>query len=212
MFIFVSAKGGSGTTVTAAAAALSLAGTHGRALLVDLGGDAPAAFGAAEPSGPGVSEWLAAGSRAGAQDLMLAATAVTDSLMLLHRGSAPLGDDGRWGELARALGESPSPVVVDLGELRAPDLLDKADEVLLVIRPCYLALRRALGCPRPTGVVVLHEPGRALSSRDIESVLSVPVVAEIGVEPAVARAVDAGLLSTRMARLIGSQLPVLEPR
>lgn len=212
MFIFVSAKGGSGTTVTSASCALSLASAHGRAVLVDLGGDAPAALGAAEPIGPGVSEWLAGDSRANAQDLMLTATSVTDSLMLLHRGSATLGDDARWTDLAGALTEIPSPVVVDLGTLSAPALLRSADEVLLVIRPCYLALRRALGCPRPTGVVVLHEPGRALSSRDIESVLSVPVVSEIGVEPAIARAVDAGLLSTRMTQLIGAQLPALEPR
>lgn len=212
MFIFVSAKGGSGTTVTAASSALSLANAHGRAVLVDLGGDAPAALGAAEPIGPGVSEWLASDSRANAQDLMLTATSVTESLMLLHRGAATIGDDVRWVALAEALTEIPSPVVVDLGTLAAPALLQSADEVLLVIRPCYLALRRAIGVPRPTGVVVLHEPGRALSSRDIESVLSVPVVSEIGVEPAVARAVDAGLLTTRMAQLIGAQLPALEPR
>ena len=212
MFMFVSAKGGSGTTVTAASCALSLAGAHGRAVLVDLGGDAPAALGAAEPVGPGVSEWLAGDTRAGAQDLMLTANAVTDSLMLLHRGAAPIGGDARWADLARALVEFPSPVVVDVGTIPSPVLLESAHEVLLVIRPCYLALRRALSGPRPTGVVVLHEPGRALSSRDIESVLSVPVVAEIGVEPAVARAVDAGLLSTRMAQLIGAQLPALEPR
>lgn len=212
MFMFFSAKGGSGTTVTAASSALALANAHGRAVLVDLCGDGPAALGAAEPVGPGLSEWLAGASRAGAQDLMLTATSITDSLMLLHRGAAPIGDDARWADLARALTEIPSPVVVDLGTMHPPALLDVAVETLLVIRPCYLALRRALTCPRPTGVVVLHEPGRALSARDIESVLSVPVVAEIGVEPAVARAVDAGLLSTRMAQLIGAQLPVLETR
>lgn len=212
MFMFVSAKGGSGTTVTAASSALALAAEHGRAVLVDLGGDAPAALGVAEPVGPGLGEWLAADSRAVAQDLMLTATSVTDSLMLLHRGAAAIGDDARWPDLARMLVDIPSPVVVDAGGFHPAALRDVAHDVLLVIRPCYLALRRALAFPRPSGVVVLREPGRALSARDIESVLSVPVVAEIGVEPAVARAVDAGLLSTRMSQLLGSQLPVLAPR
>ena len=46
---------------------------------------------------------------------------------------------------------------------------------------------------RPTGVVLIDEPGRALTSRDVEHALGVPVVAEARLDPAVARAVDAGL-------------------
>ena len=76
-----------------------------------------------------------------------------------------------------------------------------ASASLLVVRPCYVALRRALAAPlRPSGVVLVSEPGRALGRRDVEDVLGVPVRAEIDVEPAVARAVDAGLLSSRLPR------------
>ena len=57
MYLCWSAKGGSGTTVIAAALGLVLS-HHRPTLLVDLGGDAPAALGMAEPSGPGVHDWL----------------------------------------------------------------------------------------------------------------------------------------------------------
>jgi hypothetical protein len=72
---------------------------------------------------------------------------------------------------------------------------------LLVLRPCYLALRRAVAAPfRPSGVVLVREPGRALTRRDVEAVLGVPVRAEVDVDPAIARAVDAGLLTARLPR------------
>jgi hypothetical protein len=72
---------------------------------------------------------------------------------------------------------------------------------LLVLRPCYLALRRAEAAPiRPSGVILVNEQGRSLTRRDVEEVLGVPVRAEIPYEPAVARAVDAGLLATRVPR------------
>lgn len=72
----------------------------------------------------------------------------------------------------------------------------------LVIRPCYLAIRRGLasGGPRPAGVILVEEPERSLGRRDIEDVLGVPVVATFAVTPAVARLVDAGLLMTRPPR------------
>ena len=58
-----SAKGGSGTTVVSVALGLLLArGAPGGALIVDLAGDVPAALGMAEPSGAGVTDWLAAGA------------------------------------------------------------------------------------------------------------------------------------------------------
>ena len=76
-----------------------------------------------------------------------------------------------------------------------------AQESLLVLRPCYLALRRALAAPvRPSGVVLVSESGRALGRRDVEDVLGVPVRAEVAIEEAVARAVDAGLLGRRVPR------------
>jgi len=72
---------------------------------------------------------------------------------------------------------------------------------LLVLRPCYLALRRATTLTsRPTGIVLVREPGRALGRREVEDVTGVRVMAEVDVEPSIARAVDAGLLASRLPR------------
>ena len=49
-------------------------------------------------------------------------------------------------------------------------------------------------------MVLIDEPGRALRARDVEHALGAPVIAEIGYDPAVARAVDAGLLVARLPR------------
>ena len=49
-------------------------------------------------------------------------------------------------------------------------------------------------------MILVSEPGRALGAGDVEDVLGVPVRAEVAVEPSVARAVDAGLLTTRLPR------------
>ena len=78
-----------------------------------------------------------------------------------------------------------------------------AEVSLLVLRPCYLVLRRALAAPvRPSGVVLVTEPRRALGRRDVEEVLGVPVRAEISLDDGVARTVDAGLLARRVPRLL----------
>ena len=78
---------------------------------------------------------------------------------------------------------------------------------LLVVRPCFLALRRAVAAPvRPSGIVLVREAGRALTRRDVEEALQVPVRAEIDLEPAIARAVDAGLLATRLPRSLAQAL------
>jgi len=58
MFVCWSAKGGSGTTVVAAALALLRAESRST-VLVDTGGDLPAALGIAEPAGPGIADWMA---------------------------------------------------------------------------------------------------------------------------------------------------------
>jgi hypothetical protein len=47
---------------------------------------------------------------------------------------------------------------------------------------------------KPTGIVLVDEPGRSLRAHDVEASLGVPIVATVLVDPAVARAVDAGLL------------------
>ena len=200
-----SVKGGSGTTVVAAALAL-LSAQRRPTTLVDLAGDCPVALGSSEPHGPGVSEWLRS-PNADAVALGRLAVDVGERLGLIPRGLAGVADEARWDELVAALHEL-APVVVDAGTGEPPAALVAGGvQSLLVIRPCFLALRRAAQLARrPTGVVLVREPGRALRSRDVEHALGVAVVAEVDVDPAVARAVDAGLLQSRLPRPLASQL------
>ena len=208
MFLCWSAKGGSGTTVVAAALALVLSQRH-PALLVDLGGDSPAALGMAEPHGPGISEWFASATADGAALSRLSVDA-TDALQLVPRGVAPLPppDDPQWSRLVVALAAIGLSVVVDAGTgVPPPTLVSAATHSLLVTRPCYLALRRAVATGlQPTGIVLIDEPGRALTARDVERSLGAPVVAELPYDPAVARAVDAGLLAARLPRSLAHSL------
>ena len=73
--------------------------------------------------------------------------------------------------------------------------------MLLVIRPCFLALARAVAAGwRADGVVLVHEPWRSLGPDDVERALGVPVVVRLEHDPAIARAVDAGLAVARLPR------------
>lgn len=200
-------KGGSGTTVVSCALGLLTARMHGASWLVDLAGDVPAALGIAEPSGPGVHDWITSASAPpGAIEALGAAGAA--GLRVVPRGSAPpQPDHERWRPLAGHLASSEQPWIVDAGTGTVPDALAAAaQQRLLIIRPCYLALRRATASTiRPTGVVVIEEPGRALCADDVAATLGVPVIAQIALDPLIARAIDAGLLAARLPRpLVGS--------
>ena len=193
-----SAKGGSGTTVVAAALATMLADS-GPALLVDLGADLPAALGLPEPL-CGLTSWAAG------DDLRLLEVEAGPRLRLLPRGLNSLRED-MGPALAAALSGRPA-VVVDAGVIGGVhanevglDLALAARESLLVLRPCFLGLRRAVAAPlRPSGVVLVEEPGRSLGPADVESALGVPIVAVVPWDPAVARRVDAGLLGSGLPR------------
>lgn len=200
-----SVKGGSGTTVVAAALGLVLArSSPGGATLADLGGDLPAVLGLPDPAGPGLSEWLAADGDVPSDALERLALDAGAGLRLLPRGGGPPPAGG--GErLAAALAGS-GPAVVDCGspgDALGLAVAASATLSLLVLRPCYLAVRRALAAPiRPSGVVLVREPRRALTRRDVEEVLGVPVRAEVPLDPAVARCVDAGLVGGRVPRVL----------
>lgn len=199
-----SAKGGVGTTVVAASLALQLAqGDVPGVVLADLAGDAPAVLGLAEPASPGLAGWLSAGPRVPADALARIEVHAAPGLGLLPRGAGHL-HPGRADVLAALLEGSPRTTVVDCGRIGGAvvaAVIGRAHHSLLVTRPCYVALRRASQAPlRPTGVVVVNEPGRVLSSDDVTSVVKAPVVAQVEVDPAVARLVDAGLLTGRMPR------------
>ncbi len=204
MFVALwSAKGGAGTSVVAAALALVLARRDGAALAVDLAGDLPAVFGLAECGPPGLAGWLAAGDDVAVDALTRPEVDAGGGLALLPRGDAAL-DPARGEVLASVLAADSRPVVVDCGTApvgAAAHVAATATVSLLVTRSCYLALKRAVAAPlRPSGIVLVHEDGRALGRSDVEQVLGVPVRAEVRVDPSVARAVDAGLLAGRLPR------------
>jgi hypothetical protein len=207
-----SVKGGSGTSVVAGGLAVSWAATR-PVLAVDLAGDLPAVIGVAAPSGPGVVDWLHAGSGVGVAALHALAVDAAPGLRVVHRGGAcggETGDDtsgiahrvpaGRWAAFAEAMGAVGTDVVIDAGLAPLPpELAAHSHASLLVIRPCFLALRRlSMAADVPAGAVVIAEPGRALGRRDIERVLGIRIAAEMRLDPAVARAVDAGLLASRL--------------
>jgi len=90
-------------------------------------------------------------------------------------------------------------VVIDAGTRLPPEALDHRAVSLLVTRACYLSLRRvALLRARPDGVILLTEPGRLLGPKDVEHSTGAPVLALVPWDPAVARAVDAGLLAAKV--------------
>lgn len=201
-----SAKGGSGTTVVAAALTLLLADVEQPVLAVDLAGDLPAALGLAEPPGPGLHDWLTADRDVGPAALSRLAVEVGPGAELVPCGNRlptdrrPWSDRSeRWDELAVWLAARDGHVVVDAGSCAPGELIDRADRALLITRPCYLSLRRAAASGvNPSGVVLIGEPGRALTRGDVSRSLGVDVVAEIPHDPTVARAVDAGLLAARL--------------
>jgi len=197
-----SSKGGSGTTVVAAALAHLLAADGGAALLVDLGGDLPAALGLPEPH-DGLTSWTEG------LDLNSLAIEAGAGLRLVPRGPGPLADGSGMALASALVGQG--TVVVDAGVLSAAgpglDLALAATTSLLVVRPCFLALRRAVAAPlRPSGVVLVDEPHRSLGPPDVEAALGIPVVAVVPWDPAVARRVDAGLLGTGLPRTLARAL------
>lgn len=213
MIVCWSVKGGCGTTVVAAALALVLAQRLDvGARLIDLSGDIPSALGMSEPASEGIAEWLSATDHPGADALNNLMLPVTAHLGVIPRGRniivpSQLNPD-RLRDLAHAVAQSPMATVVDAGSgLATIPIIEHATRSLLIIRPCYLALRRAsLLTTKPHGVIVITEPGRALGVHDVESVVGAPVLAEIPFDPAIARAVDAGLLAGRVPTLLAKHL------
>ena len=76
-----------------------------------------------------------------------------------------------------------------------------ADKTIVVVRADYLALRRATQMPvvaASDGFVFVEEAGRSLGVRDVQNVLGVKCLATVPVRSSIARAIDAGVMVTRL--------------
>jgi hypothetical protein len=209
-----SPKGGSGVSVLTTTCAL-LASREQPVLLVDCDGDLPAVLGHATDHRPGVRDLFAL------DDLPIAVldrliVEAAPNLRLLGAGDASAPQTVAGGErVADALRARGGPVFIDLGAASAVGvraLAGRVDTLVMVIRPCYLAFRRATADPlarASRGAVVIEEPNRSLGARDLEHVLGLPVLATITPRSAVARAVDAGTLSARLPEPLARPVRVL---
>ena len=207
------AKGGSGTTVVATALALS---APRPSLLVDLDGEIPAVLGIPDPDRPGVADWLTSDTSTDhLADLLIDVAPQTWLLPwraaaaeLVRHGQHRPTDQARWATLGDWLHDWSNQwgcdVTVDVGTRPPPEpLAARATRSLLVTRPCYLSLRRAVRSPvRPTGVILVDEPGHGLRARDVEHALGAPIEATMSIDPAVSRAVDAGLIGHRLPKVM----------
>jgi hypothetical protein len=214
---FWSPKGGSGCSVVTAACAVALARSVPLAApvrLADLDGDQPAIFGLSRDPSPGLADWLAAGSSAPTEALDRFAVEVAPRLVLLPRGAPPavmaprpVADAG--AALAVALRDGPSPTFVDCGKGDEPAsraVIEVADRAVLVLRACYLALRRCVHAPaieRCAGMVLIMEHGRTIKAGEIADALDLPVLACLDASADVARAVDAGTVGQRLPTPLG---------
>jgi hypothetical protein len=90
-------------------------------------------------------------------------------------------------------------IIVDAGRGPIPRELESvADREYLVVRPCYLALRRARLIDHSSdGVIVVTEHDRALRPADVARVLGLPIAATLAITADIARRVDAGIIASR---------------
>ena len=183
-----SSKGGSGTTVVCAGLAVLLSSGAAECTIADLAGltgDLPLVLGLGTPG------------RVGAAPIT-----VRPGLEVLPQDCDVLRNDEPGAVVERLTARAATrSVVADCGLITAGEsgpgleVAAAADVSLLVLRPCYLALRRAVDAPiRPSGVVLVTETGRTIGREDVEDVLGVPVRAVVRWSKDVARSVDAGLL------------------
>lgn len=195
-----SPKGGVGTSVVAAVLAVRAAADGIETVLVDLAGDQPAILGVDVGGRDGVGDWMAAGEDVPIEALGALEMPIADRLRLLPRGRAAAAD--RLAVLGGVLGAGARTVVVDAGCTTDIAWAPAGHRSVVVLRTCYLAARRAGRLPASTHLVVIDEPGRALRPADIAAAVGVECWARLPADPAVARAVDAGLLVARLPRSV----------
>jgi hypothetical protein len=92
-------------------------------------------------------------------------------------------------------------VASDTDGLGFEPFLRGVDQSLLVVRNCYLALRRAPAkMQRTDGVVMVRNSERTIDVSSVAAFLGYPVVAVVPDEPLIGRAVDVGLSGGRLPR------------
>ena len=209
--ILSSPKGGTGTSVVAASLAI-VSSSSSPTLLVDLAGDQAAILGLPQPP-IGLSDWANGMTYRDFDEII---SLCHDNLYLAPTGTFDFEtlNANAWDKLLRALSLKHSEgynIIVDLGRADIPLALRKiVDTCYLVTRPCYLALRRAVDLETAfSGVIVVNEPDRVLTSRDVESVLKLKCVAEIPYTSEISRRVDSGLLKSRLPMTLQSVLSQL---
>lgn len=200
LIVFYAAKGGVGTSVVAAATAL-LAAERQPTLLVDLTGDHAMIFGSSRPDAT-LSDWFRVEAPHPDSLTRLECEVSADLALVAVSRPGCLPRPERLRTLAKMLAAERRTVVIDLGRLAqvGVSLVQAADRSYLVTRPCYLALRAAMAGLTPDGIVLVSEKGRSLGRADVSAALGAPVVTELCTDPAVARAIDSGLLASRLPR------------
>ncbi|MCU1369059.1 MAG: hypothetical protein JWO77_253 [Ilumatobacteraceae bacterium] len=203
MLVCWSVGGGVGTSVVVAGLALAAVCGGERALVVDVGGDQPTLFGAPDPPGPGIGDWLRAAPGVPADALARLEVDLVPGVALVPRGSGDLSAD-EVGGLVAALEAEDRFTVVDAGCTgggAAASLVAASARTLLVTRACPVALQRLERLPvPPTGIVVVRDRRRSVTWQEVAAASGAPVVAELEIDPAVAAAVDAGLAKRPLPR------------
>lgn len=158
----------------------------------------PAILGIDVGSRKGVGDWLGAGDQVPIDALAALEVPVADRLCLLPRGE--LGTTDRLRVFGALVAAGSRSVFVDAGVARNSSWAPPGHRSVLVLRTCYLGARRAGVVDPSTRLVVIDEPGRALRPSDIGAAVGVEPWIRLLADPAVARAVDAGLLTARLPR------------
>lgn len=191
-----SPKGGSGTSVTAAVLALLISKST-ETVLIDADGDQAPIFGLGRGE-VGFGDW--ARSERNPASLRRLTLPLARRLRLVDSGADIRMDAAISAAMLRdAFPES--TIVIDAGASNARYLVEAADHVLCVVRPCYLSAQRLLASSvRHDGIVFVDEPGRVLRAKDIAEVVATPIVSTIDLDPALARLIDAGRIRSRLPR------------
>jgi hypothetical protein len=196
--VCASPKGGQGCTTIAAVLAVLAARSDQPTLLLDTRGDAAAILGVSDPAPASTFA-----------DAIANAVEPCDHLRVVS-----VAGDQIDTEVISAISELVAAghrVRVDTGTDH--DVLHRFDPLspqrLLVTRPCYVALRRAIGVPFvPDHIVLISEDQRCLTERDVSLALALPVTS-VPYDPAIARAIDAGLLAARLPRCLANAITQL---